>query len=151
MQQSLDTNCSMNAASNVPARIGFDPLDLLPLFSLPEALTAGAEEPMLAAVSAMVAEGASGPAARRLACREIALQRLGLRIREAAINAELTRVMQGSPDLATLECLERLIKGQHERLQAAIERFSRLGQAPQPKIRITAHSQATQINLGASQ
>jgi hypothetical protein len=112
--QSLESHLAEGRAASV----GFDAVDGLAYRTLDE-LVDVAEPTLREAATSICAEGAAGPALRRLIVRDVLASRTNLRFAQGARNLELRRYLSGSDNKSRLETLERIVDNEHRRLLAS--------------------------------
>ena len=109
-----------------------------------------AKRSMMDAATAMAAEGARGKAMARLLSREIQLSRSQLRFAELIRNTVAKQFMAGAANARRLEAADKFVAGQHRRLLAAIETFSRIGVGLPPRLSVTARQAVFSVNGGTA-
>lgn len=124
--------------------VDLDPIDQLPLRTLPPEIHEAAAPTLTRATTAICEEGADGPACRRLLARDITLARIQVRVLEGRRNIELENYLRGSGSERRVRLLDHLVSTQHRRLLASMDLLGRLS-CTSPTIRISAHRAAVVI------
>lgn len=130
-----------------PARVGFDPVDLVPMKTSLLELHAVAGINARDMASGLYNEGARGPTCRRMLCRDVVLSRTMLRTTQGLRNIVMRAVAEGREGPERLRVLEQAVDAEHRRLLASIELLARL-EGGSPVVRVSAHRAAIVINEG---
>lgn len=130
-------------------RVGLDRVDRAVFAVLPEWLRKDAEHTMITAITAIVEEGARGPAIRRLLARDIALSRAQLRHAQFVLNIELQKFEKGYTDARHLDAAEDVVHAHHRRMLASIRELRRIETGHATQIRVSAN--VAQVNIAEQQ